>query len=92
MLFESKKLFNIAKKVIQDILEYGNVQKGFMGIRPAPVNTRDAIEKGIKNIDGVYIEFIEEESAAQEAGIIVGDIIKKVDEIDVHKYPDLTGY
>ena len=83
---------NIAKKVIQDILEYGNVQKGFMGIRPAPVNTRDAIEKGINNIDGVYIEFIEEESAAQEAGIIVGDIIKKVDEIDVHKYPDLTGY
>ncbi|WP_339837635.1 trypsin-like peptidase domain-containing protein [uncultured Maribacter sp.] len=83
---------NIAKKVIQDILEYGNVQKGFMGIRPAPVNTRDAIAKGINNIDGVYIEFIEEESAAQEAGIVIGDIIKKVDEIEVHKYPDLTGY
>jgi len=83
---------NIAKKVIQDILEYGNVQKGFMGIRPAPVNTRDAIEKGINNIDGVYIEYIEEESAAQDAGIEIGDIIKKVDEIVVHKYPDLIGY
>lgn len=83
---------NIAKKVVQDILEYGNVQKGFMGISPAPINTRDAIERGINNIDGVYIELVEEESAAQEAGIIVGDIIKKVDEIDVHKYPDLTGY
>ncbi|SIQ58015.1 S1C family serine protease [Maribacter ulvicola] len=83
---------NIAKKVVQDILEYGNVQKGFMGIRPAPVNTRDAIEKGINNIDGVFIELVEEESAAQEAGIVVGDIIKKVDEIKVHKYPDLTGY
>jgi len=83
---------NIAKKVIQDILEYGNVQKGFMGIRPAPVNTRDAIAKGINNIDGVFIEYIEEESAAQEAGIEIGDIIKKVDEIEVHKYPDLTGY
>ena len=83
---------NIAKKVVQDILEYGNVQTGFMGISPAPVNTRDAIEKGINNIDGVYIELVEDESAAQEAGIVVGDIIKKVDEIDVHKYPDLTGY
>ncbi|MEP2237651.1 MAG: trypsin-like peptidase domain-containing protein [Maribacter sp.] len=83
---------NIAKKVVQDILEYGNVQKGFMGISPAPVNTRDAIAKGINNIDGVFIELVEEESAAQEAGIVVGDIIKKVDEIDVHKYPDLTGY
>ncbi|MDO1511281.1 trypsin-like peptidase domain-containing protein [Maribacter confluentis] len=83
---------NIAKKVVQDILEYGNVQKGFMGISPAPVNTRDAIEKGINNIDGVYIERIEPESAAEEAGMKIGDIIKKVDEITVHKYPDLTGY
>lgn len=83
---------NIAKKVVEDILEYGNVQKGFMGISPAPVNTRDAIEKGINNIDGVYIELIEEESAAQEAGLEVGDVIKKVDAIVVHKYPDLTGY
>lgn len=83
---------NIAKKVVQDILEYGNVQKGFMGISPAPVNTRDAIEKGINNIDGVYVEKIESESAAEEAGIIIGDVIKKVDEIAVHKYPDLTGY
>ena len=40
----------------------------------------------------MYIEYIEEESAAEEAGIEIGDIIKKVDEIDVHKYPDLTGY
>ncbi|MDC6405994.1 MULTISPECIES: S1C family serine protease [Maribacter] len=83
---------NIAKKVVNDIMEYGNVQKAFMGISPAPVNTRDAIEKGINNIDGVYIERIEEESGADEAGLELGDIIKKVDQIDIHKYPDLTGY
>lgn len=83
---------NIAKKVVNDIMEYGNVQKAFMGISPAPVNTRDAIERGINNIDGVYIERIEEESGADEAGLELGDIIKKVDQIDIHKYPDLTGY
>ncbi len=83
---------NIAKKVVQDILEYGNVQKGFMGISPAPVDTRDAIERGLNNIDGVYIEYIEDASAAVDAGLQIGDIIKKVDVIDVHKYPDLTGY
>jgi S1-C subfamily serine protease len=83
---------NIAKKVVNDIMEYGNVQKAFMGISPAPVNTRDAIERGINNIDGVYIERIEEESGADEAGLELGDIIKKVGQIDIHKYPDLTGY
>ena len=63
-----------------------------MGISPAPVNTRDAIERGINNIDGVYIEYIEDASAAVDAGLQVGDIVKKVDAIEVHKYADLTGY
>jgi Do/DeqQ family serine protease len=83
---------NIAKKVVDDIMEYGNVQKGFIGIRPAPVNTKDALERGISDIEGVYIEYIEEESGAYDAELKVGDIIKKVDEIKVSKFPDLTGY
>jgi Do/DeqQ family serine protease len=83
---------NIAKKVVDDIMEYGNVQKGFIGIRPAPVNTKDAVERGISDIEGVYIEYIEEESGAYDAELKVGDIIKKVDEIKVSKFPDLTGY
>lgn len=83
---------NIAKKVVDDIMEYGNVQKGFIGIRPAPVNTKDAVERGINNIEGVYIEFIEEESGASDAALEIGDIIKKVDNIEVRRFPDLTGY
>lgn len=83
---------NIAKKVIEDIMEYGNVQKGFIGISPAPVNTKDAVERGINDIDGVYIEYIEEESGAHDAELEIGDIIKQVDEIKVSKFPDLTGY
>ncbi|MFD0797707.1 trypsin-like peptidase domain-containing protein [Maribacter chungangensis] len=83
---------NIAKKIVEDIMEYGNVQKGFIGIRPAPVNTRDAVERGISDIEGVYIEYIEEESGASDAELAIGDIIKKVDDIDVRKFPDLTGY
>lgn len=83
---------NIAKKVIDDIMEYGNVQKGFIGISPAPINTKDAIERGINDIDGVYIEYIEEESGAFDAELEIGDIIKQVDNIKVSKFPDLTGY
>lgn len=83
---------NIAKKVIDDIMEYGNVQKGFIGISPAPINTKDAVERGINDIDGVYIEYIEEESGAFDAELEIGDIIKQVDNIRVSKFPDLTGY
>ena len=83
---------NIAKKVIDDIMEYGNVQKGILGIRAAPLNTKEAIEQGINNIDGVYVDYVEEGTGAYEAKIQKGDIIKKVDHIDVHKFSDLTGY
>ncbi len=83
---------NIAKKVVDDILEYGNVQKGILGIKSPILNTREAIEKGYNEIDGVYIEDIEEGTGAFEADLRNGDIIKKIDHVDVHKFSDLTGY
>jgi Do/DeqQ family serine protease len=83
---------NIAKKVIDDILEYGNVQKGILGINVAPINTPYAIEKGINEIEGVYISGVEEGTGAAEAKLREGDIIKMIDNIKIRKYPDLTGY
>jgi len=83
---------NIAKKVVEDIMEYGNVQKGILGIKSIPVNSRYAIEKGINDIEGGYIDDVEEETGAADAGLQSGDVIKKIDNIRVRKYPDLTGY
>jgi len=83
---------NIAKKVIDDIMEYGNVQKGVLGVNTVSVNTPYAIEKGINEIDGVFIESIEEDSGAEEADLKAGDIIKGIDNIIVHRFADLTGY
>ena len=83
---------NIAKKVVEDIMEYGNVQKGILGINTIRMNSAYAIEKGINEIDGVYIEGIEEDTGAEEANLQTGDIIKKIDNVDVHKFADLIGY
>lgn len=83
---------NIAKKVVDDILEYGNVQKGILGVSTIPMNTPYAAKKGIKSIDGVYIDGIEENTGAAKADLRSGDIINQIDNIKVHKFPDLTGY
>ncbi|SDE67353.1 Do/DeqQ family serine protease [Pricia antarctica] len=83
---------NIAKKVVDDILEYGNVQKGILGVNTIPMNTPYAAKKGIKDIDGVYIDAVEENTGAADADLRSGDIIKQVDNIAVHQFPDLTGY
>jgi len=69
-----------------------SVQKGVLGINVAPVNTPYAIEKGLNEIEGVYISGIVEDSGAEEAELQEGDVVKMIDQIKIRKYPDLTGY
>ncbi|MGB5237387.1 MAG: trypsin-like peptidase domain-containing protein [Flavobacteriaceae bacterium] len=83
---------NIAKKVVEDIMEYGNVQSGILGITTIPVNSAYAAEKGVDDINGVYIDDVEEDSGAYEAGLQTGDVIVGIDDIKVRRFADLTGY
>ncbi|MEE9363319.1 MAG: trypsin-like peptidase domain-containing protein [Cellulophaga sp.] len=83
---------NIAKKVIDDIMEFGVVRVGMLGIESPDVTTAYALEKGINEIDGIYIENVEEDSGAFDADLQKGDIIKRIDKIDTHKMADLRGY
>ncbi len=83
---------NIAKKVVDDLLEYGNVQKGLLGISTVPKGTRQAVEQGLDEIDGVYISTVEEDSGAERAGLKEGDIIKQVGNVRVRKFSELTGF
>lgn len=83
---------NIARKIVEDLLEYGDVQKGVIGIESPRLNTRYAVENGIDEIDGVFVDGVEEGSGAEEAGLVRGDIIRKIDDIRVRRMADLTGY
>ena len=83
---------NIAKKVVDDLLEYGNVQKGILGIRGGNISKELAEREGLNENEGVYVGSVEEDTGADEAGIQTGDIIKKVDQVEVTKFSELTGY
>jgi len=83
---------NIAQKVVEDIMEYGSIQKGSLGIKSPKMNTPYAIEQGFNEIDGVYVSDIVQGSGADDAEIQEGDIIKKVDNIKVRKFAELNGY
>lgn len=83
---------NIAKKVVEDISEYGNVLKGYLGISYPRMDTPYAVENKLNEIEGVYIGSVEEESGAELAGLKEGDVIKMVDKLKVKNSPDLTGY
>ncbi len=83
---------NIAKKVIEDLMEFGNVQRGLLGISALNINTKQAIEMGLDEIEGVYVSQVSKESGAEDAGLQEGDIIKQIDNILVRKFSELTGY
>jgi Do/DeqQ family serine protease len=83
---------NIAKKVIEDILEYGIVQYGFLGVTGTSLNSSRANELNVSDTEGFYINGIDKESGAKSAGVQIGDIIKDIDGIKISKFSDLKGY
>ncbi|MFK8298037.1 trypsin-like peptidase domain-containing protein [Capnocytophaga cynodegmi] len=83
---------NIAKKVVEDLIEFGNVQKGILGVRGTELNSTYAEKLKIKETEGFYVDAVDEDSGAASAGIKKGDVIKKIDNVRIQKYSDLSGY
>ena len=83
---------NNARKVIEDIMEYGNVQRGILGIQGANINPQIMQQEGVIESEGVYVAGIEPGSGADKAGLRKGDIIQEIDGYKVRKFTDLIGY
>ena len=83
---------NIVRKVFEDILEFGDVQKGLLGVAGNALNDELAKRYETNETEGFYINSTEENLGADRAGLIQGDIIKKVDNVKIKRFSDLTGY
>ncbi len=69
---------NIAKKVVEDLMQYGIVQRGYLGITPADITSDFARENGLDVRRGVYVYAVADNSSAREAGIQKGDVIVSI--------------
>lgn len=83
---------NNARKIIENIMEYGFVQKGMIGISGRDLDGTFAGELGIKQTEGIYVANVVENSGAAKSGIRKGDIITKIDGIKIRNFADLTGF
>ena len=83
---------NITRKIIEDIMEFGNVQRGILGVEGGELNSSASKELGIKETEGFYIKKVSKKSGAEKAGLLKGDIIVKLDEQKVSTFADLSGY
>lgn len=66
---------SIVKKVYEDIKQYGEVQRGLMGVNIIDVNEQIAREENLKSIKGVYLEGVTEDGGAKAAGLQEKDVI-----------------
>lgn len=79
---------NIVKKVVADIIEFGSVQRGYLGVSIREVDEKSAKENGLSSPKGIYIEAVVNGGAADEAGLQSGDIITSVNGIEVNNIPE----
>ena len=80
---------NIVKKVIGDLVEFGEVQRAFLGVSIHDLDAKFAAEKNIKQINGVYVQAVSPNGSAETGGILAGDVIVKIGDVEVNKVSEL---
>ncbi len=80
---------NILKRVKDDIIEYGEVRRGVLGVSIRELNSDLAKEMGIDKIEGIYVARVIDDGPADEAGLQKGDIILEVEETAVNNTAEL---
>lgn len=85
---------SIVKKVTTDLIKFGNVQRGYLGVVPVELNNKNAKELDLENVSGIYADEVPEDGAAYAAGVRKGDVIVAVDGIPTTaepKFRELIG-
>ncbi|RMG78765.1 MAG: Do family serine endopeptidase, partial [Bacteroidetes bacterium] len=82
---------NIVNKVVEDLLTYGVVQRGVLGVMIRSLDGNLAKEKDLEITNGAYVDSLLENSAAGAAGIQPGDVIIGVDDHEIKSSPELQA-
>jgi serine protease Do len=80
---------SLVKKVMDDLLEFGVVQRGLLGIQIYDVNATIAENYNLDVNQGVFVDHVNKESAAEKAGLEHGDVIVGIEGNEVHSVSEL---
>ncbi|MBS0223746.1 MAG: DegQ family serine endoprotease [Proteobacteria bacterium] len=81
---------SIAQPVVAQLREHGRVERGLLGVEIQPVTSEIADSLSLGSTHGALVAQVEPKSAAREAGIKSGDVIKSVDGKEIGNVRDLT--
>ncbi len=80
---------SIVKKVVDDIKQFGEVQRAVLGVNIQDVDATLAKEFNLDDINGVYVASVVEKGAAEESGIKKGDVIVSINDVKVNTRSEL---
>lgn len=80
---------NIVKKVVSDLVEFGTVQRAYIGVSIQDIDAKFAANKDIKQLQGIYVNGISQGGSAEDAGIKEGDVITKIHDVNVSSVSEL---
>lgn len=80
---------SIAKKIVADLIEFGEVQRAILGVELHELTSENAAEHGIKDIKGVLITKVNKGGAAEQAGLKEGDVILDINGVQVNSLSQL---
>jgi serine protease Do len=83
---------NLVKKIVKDIIDFGLVQRGFLGVNIREVDDELAKDSKLSKIQGAYVVDLVKDGAAASAGLKPGDVITKVENAEIKNTADLTEH
>lgn len=83
---------NLVQKVIRDLREYGDVQRAYLGVGIQDLDSETARDIGLPNAEGVYINHVTTNGAAEDAGLLKGDVVIGINSTRVKRTSELQEY
>src|SRR5215475_3640090 len=82
---------NTAQFVLSEIIRHGYVRRAYIGVsgQTAPIPRRHAVVAGIENKMGALLMDIEPDGPAAQAGLSPGDVMVRLDGVDINGVDDL---
>ena len=80
---------NSAKKIVQQLKDFGRTKRGWLGVQIQPVSKDFAESLGLENEKGAFVSNVNPKGPSKKAGIEDGDVILKFNDIEIVKMTDL---